>query len=291
MPDPDSILPFDRLPPGFADTIENPPDTPVTARPAATIVLMREGTGGLETLLLRRVRTSGFVPGAYVFPGGRVDADDAGPRLLDRTRGLTAESAAGRLGLPLDADPPAAAYAIAAIREAFEETGLLVGRRSDGTPVPPAATDPEVARQRARLLVDEDLFADVLDSLGARLEGSAVEYVAHWITPEVEPRRYDTRFFAAAVEGETPVSVHAAEMTDFVWIRPAAALDASRAGKMPMVFPTLKTLEGLADFETPESALAAYREFTIPTILPRLVKTPTGVGLEIPEDDSPHGPR
>lgn len=291
MPDPDSVLPFDRLPPGFAETLENPPDVPVKARPAATIVLMREGEEGLETLLLRRVRTSGFVPGAYVFPGGRVDADDAGPELLERTRGLTTESAARRLGLPLDADPPAAAYVIAAIREAFEETGLLVGRRSDGAPVAPAAHDAEVARQRDRILVDEDLFADVLDTLDAHLDGSAVEYVAHWITPEVEPRRYDTRFFAASVEGEAPVSVHAAEMTDFVWIRPAAALDASRAGTMPMVFPTLKTLEGLASFDRPESALAAYRERTIPTILPRLVKTPTGVGLEIPEDESPPGSR
>jgi 8-oxo-dGTP pyrophosphatase MutT (NUDIX family) len=281
--DPRSVLPYERLPPGFAETLDDPPDHPVAARPAATIVLMRAGRAGLEVLLLRRVRNAGFVPGAYVFPGGRVDADDAAPALVARLAGLDAEVARRRLGLGREDVPTAQAYVIAALREAFEETGLLVGRRSDGSPVPPAAGDAAVDRARARLLADEDAFAGVLDELGARLDGASVQYIAHWITPIVEPRRYDTRFFAAAIEGEAPVAIHAAEMTDGFWISPAAALERSRAGTLPMVFPTLRTLEALADFDSPDAALRSFAERDIPAILPRLVRTPTGVGLAVEE--------
>jgi 8-oxo-dGTP pyrophosphatase MutT (NUDIX family) len=281
--DPRSVLPYERLPPGFAETLDDPPDQPVAARPAATIVLMRAGRVGLEVLLLRRVRSAGFVPGAYVFPGGRVDADDAAPALVARLAGLGAEVARRRLGLGREDVPTAQAYVIAALREAFEETGLLVGRRSDGSPVPPAAGDAAVDRARARLLADEDAFAGVLDELGARLDGAAVEYIAHWITPIVEPRRYDTRFFAAALEGEPPVAIHAAEMADALWISPTAALERSRAGTLPMVFPTLRTLEALADFDSPDAVLRSFAERAIPAILPRLVRTPTGVGLAVEE--------
>jgi 8-oxo-dGTP pyrophosphatase MutT (NUDIX family) len=172
---------------------------------------------------------------------------------------------------------------IAALREAFEETGLLVARRADGSQVPPAAADPAVSAQRARLLADDGVFPDVLDALGARLDGGAVEYIAHWVTPLVEPRRYDTRFFAAAVEGEGPVAFNPGEMTDAVWLPPARALERSRAGGLPMVFPTLKTLETLRDFDHPRAALAAFAAREIPTVLPRLVRTPTGVGLELDE--------
>jgi 8-oxo-dGTP pyrophosphatase MutT (NUDIX family) len=281
MPDPDSILPFDRLPPGFAESLDGPVGQPAPPRPAATVVLLREGVGGLEVLLLKRVRSAGFVPGAYVFPGGRVDPDDADPALVERLDGLDPPAIAARLGLAREAVPAAEAYLIAALREAFEETGLLVGRRGDGSPVPPAAVDPDVATQRDRLLADEGVFPDVLDALGARLDGAAVEYVAHWVTPLVEPRRYDTRFFAAAVEGEGPVAFHPGEMTDALWLPPADALERSRAGRLPMVFPTLKTLEALRDFGHPRAALAAFAAREIPTVLPRLVRTPTGVGLEL----------
>jgi 8-oxo-dGTP pyrophosphatase MutT (NUDIX family) len=280
-PDPRSVLPFAHLPPGFADTLDAPPAEPVPARPAATIVLMREGRGGLEVLLLRRVRSAGFVPGAYVFPGGRVDADDATPALLERLHGVSAEQARERLGLAPDAVPAAEAYLIAALREAFEETGLLVGNRDGHACVLSAAEDDTFARARARLLADEDIFADLLDELDVRLDGAAVEYIAHWITPLVEPRRYDTCFFAAAVAGEGRVALHAAEMTDALWITPGAALDRFHAGTLPMIFPTLKTLESLTDFDAPEAALGAFAGREIPTILPRLVSTPTGVGLEI----------
>lgn len=284
MSEPGSTIPFDRLPPGFAESLDDPPADPVPARPAATIVLLRDGEAGLEVLLLRRVRSAGFVPGAWVFPGGRVDADDEAGDLVARLDGLDAEEAARRLELEGDTAPGALAYVIAALREAFEETGLLVARHADGSPAPSAAEDERVARARDRVLADEDAFATVLGELDLRLDGSAVAYIAHWITPVVEPRRYDTRFFAAAVAGSGAVALHEAELSEAVWLAPNEALRRNREGTLPMVFPTLKTIETLAEFSDTDGALATLEARPVPTILPRLVRTPTGVGLEIDDD-------
>lgn len=281
MPDPESVIPFDRLPPGFAETLDRPPTDPAVPRPAATVVLLRDAAAGPEVLLLRRVRSSGFVPGAYVFPGGRVDADDASPELEARLAGLDGPTAAARMALDVDAVPPALAYVLASLREAFEETGLLLARRRDGTPPPSAARDTRMAAARDRLLADEDAFASILAELDLHLDGAAVAYIAHWITPVVEPRRYDTRFFAAAVEGDSEVAANAAEMSDAVWLTPGAALARHREGGLPMVFPTVHTLEALSGFTSARAILGHARSRPVPPILPRLVKTDRGVGLEI----------
>lgn len=276
-----SVIPFDRLPAGFAESIDNPPADPVHPRPAATVVLLRDGDDGPEVLLLRRVRSSGFVPGAYVFPGGRVDADDSSAALLARWHGPDPATVAERMGLDADASPPAMAYVLASLREAFEETGLLLARDADGVSVASAANDEAMAAAQGRLLTDDDLFAPVLEQLDATLRGDAVAYIAHWITPVVEPRRYDTRFFAAAVEGDSEVAINPAEMTDAVWLTPERALERHREGTLPMVFPTVHTIEGLAGFESAAAIIAEYRRREVPPILPRLVRTELGVGLEI----------
>lgn len=281
MPDPDSVIPFDRLPPGFADTLDHPPPEPATPRPAATVVLLRDAVDGPEVLLLRRVRSSGFVPGAYVFPGGRVDADDASPELEARLRGLDGSTAAARMGLDPRAVPPALAYVLASIREAFEETGLLLARHGSGDPVASAARDARMAAARDRLLADESAFASILGELDVHLDGAALAYIAHWITPVVEPRRYDTRFFAAAVEGDSEVAANAAEMSDAVWLTPREALARHREGVLPMVFPTVHTLQALSGFTSARAVLTDARSRPVPPILPRLVKTDRGVGLEI----------
>lgn len=280
---PDHEIPAELLPEGFAEQLDRPPTEPAVPRPAATVVLLRRGPGGLEVLLVRRSRRSGFVPGAWVFPGGRVDRADGDPELLGRVDGLDPDAAEARLGAGVG-DTPALAYYVAALREAFEETGLLVGRTEDGKDPPPPGSDPEVEALRGELLDDATPFGRVLDRMACRLDGSAVEYVAHWITPEAEPRRYDTRFFAARVPEDREASLDPREMTDAVWIAPAEALARNRAGELPMVFPTLRTLEALADFGSPDEALAHFKGRDIPTVLPRLVRTPTGVGLELPEE-------
>ena len=235
------------------------------ALPAATVVLMRDGAGGLEVLLLRRNQRAGFVPGAYVFPGGRVDAADAAPDALARLEGLTAGRAAERLDLP-DGDPPAIAYYVAALREAFEETGILVGRVPGDGGVRGDAR--EVALVREELLEDRISFAEALVRLDWRASAGALEYLAHWITPEREPRRYDTRFFAARVqEGAEPV-VDAREMTHALWVTPGAGVRGSREGELPMILPTVRTLEQLAAFHDTAAVLRALPRLAVPTILP-----------------------
>ena len=274
-------IPFDRLPPGFAETVEHIPDEPVATRPAATILLLRDGDDGVETLMLRRTRSSGFVPGAWVFAGGRVDAADGDADAAARMEGLRPQDAAARLQLPDDATPPAIAYYVAALREAFEETGILVGFREDGSPVPSAGVDPVVELVRDLLLDDVIDFGQALDRLDARIDASAIEYVAHWITPVQEPRRYDTRFFAAVVEPDTDFALHESEMSEGRWLTPEAALRLHADGAFPMVFPTIRTLEDIQGFESADDLLGSFGALRIPAILPRLVVTPTGVGLEV----------
>lgn len=283
MREPDSVIPFDKLPPGFADTLQKPPSEPAVPRPAATIVLMRDGDAGSEVLLLRRNRESGFVPGAYVFPGGRVDGADAHPDLLHRVDGLTSDEAAERLE-HTDGEPPAMAFYLAALREAFEETGILVGHHADGHHPPTAAESEEVDAIRDDLMEDRITFAEALARMDCRIEGSAVEYLAHWITPAVEPRRYDTRFFAARVPRGSDAIIDPREMTDAVWITPEGALARNEAGRLPMVFPTIKTLQRLARYGDVASTLDALSRRRVPSILPRLVTTPTGVGMELDEE-------
>jgi 8-oxo-dGTP pyrophosphatase MutT (NUDIX family) len=244
------------------------------------VVLARDTERGLEILLLRRTRTSGFVPGAYVFPGGRVDAEDAHPDLLARLDGLTPDDAERRLAVTGD---HAIGFYLAAIREAFEETGFLIGRSSQGGPPTPASRSATVESLRRNLLEDELSFAAVLDAMGCRIAGDRIEYIAHWITPVQEPRRYDTRFFLAEVPNAVEPVVDEREMIDAKWITPGDALVLHGRGELPMVFPTIRTLQALAPFSMAAEAAAAFRDREIPSILPRLVRTPTGVGIEIPE--------
>ncbi|MEM7417247.1 MAG: NUDIX hydrolase [Gemmatimonadota bacterium] len=278
-----SIIPFDRIPDGFAERIDDPPMAPVEPRPAATIVLLRDGADGLELLLMKRNRSAGFVPGAFVFPGGRVDSADASEDMLALIDGLDPDEAARRLEIE-DGDTPAIAYYLAALREAFEETGILVGLRSDGTPPPAAADSSDVDRIRDELMTDAISFAEAVGRLECRIAADDIEYIAHWITPRPEPRRYDTRFFAAHVPSDATPIVDPREMSDALWIRPTDALRRCDEGSLPMVFPTIKTIEQLTAFESADEALAAYGRAPVRTILPTLVITPTGIGLEIDED-------
>jgi 8-oxo-dGTP pyrophosphatase MutT (NUDIX family) len=281
MSGPEYIIPFDELPERFARAIRHPPSKPATPRPAATVVLMRDGQDGPEILLLRRSSRSRFVPGAYVFPGGRVDASDATPDIMDHLDGLDEAQASRRLDLT-DGDPPALAYYLAAMREAFEETGILLGKRaSDGGPAPTAAEVEDFDVLRNDLMEERRGFAAVLEEMDVRLDGGAMEYLAHWITPEPEPRRYDTRFFAARVPRQSEAIIDRREMTDALWITPSAALRQHSQGDLPMIFPTMKTLEQLTRYSSVEGALKEIGSMEVPTILPRLVITPEGVAMDL----------
>jgi 8-oxo-dGTP pyrophosphatase MutT (NUDIX family) len=266
--DPDFVIPEERLPSGFAQAVDQPTSPPAEAKPAATIVLMRDGAADLEVLLLKRHRASGFVPGAYVFPGGRADAADAAPELLAHAENLhTAE-------VPLP-------YWFAAVREVFEETGVLLARNADGAWISDTSHDDELEQLRLTLMDDDATLLDVVRAQDCRIDFADIVYFAHWITPEPEPRRYDTRFFAAALPAARNVRPDPREMTDALWLTPKAALARFAAGTLPMVFPTVKTLEQLQEFTKVAQALQTLRTRDVEPVMPRLVRTRGGVGIVI----------
>lgn len=262
-------IPADRLPPGFVDTVDQPPAHPATPRPAATIVLLRDESDGPEALLMRRHRSSGFVPGAWVFPGGRVDSADSGPALYERIRGLS-----GR-------EQPDGAFWTAALRELFEETGVLLAQDGQGAWAADAHSDRRLARLRRGLMDETASLLDLLEELDLTLVADDVVHIAHWITPVVEARRYDTHFFAAALPEGRTVEEDAREMTEAAWLTPAAALARFEQGELPMVFPTVKTLEALRGYGSVEHALTSLRHREVQSILPRLVRTETGVAIVV----------
>lgn len=260
------FIPEERLPPGFMETIGRG-GAGAVPRPAATVAIMRDAVAGPEVLLLRRNRSSGFVPGAYVFAGGRVDTADAAPLPWS--------------GAAMPVEPPAEYWA-AAVRELFEETGVLLARDAGGS-FAADASDPGLAVWRNTLLEDGATLADMLDTLGLTLAGDRVVHFAHWITPVAEPRRYDTQFFLAGMPESRTATADAREMSDAVWLTPAAALDRFADGTLPMVFPTVRSLEALAAFDTVQAALDHWRDRQVAPVLPRLVRTDRGVSLVVDE--------
>ena len=285
MTDSSFLIPFEDLPDRFIKSLEHPSHPSVPAKPAATIALLRDSPSRMEILLLRRDRSASFVPGAYVFPGGRVDRADWMKKTLARVDGLTPETAADRLGLA-DTNPPAIAYYVAALREAFEETGILIGVGPNSEAPPTAAEDADIEVLRNGLMEGHVSFTEALEQLSCRIDGSSIEYLAHWITPEREPRRFDTRFFAARVQADAEPMFDTREMTDAVWVTPQDALSRNQAGTLPMIFPTISTLQQLADYATAEDALREIGNASIPTVLPRLIITEKGVSLNIDEEES-----
>ena len=226
-------------------------------RPAATVVLARPAPGGAEVFLLRRSRAVGFMPNAWVFPGGRVDAADAD----FATAG--GEAVASRLGVPPEM---ARAWLVAAVREVFEESGLWLG---SGRPT---------AGDRARVLGGAPL-AEVARDAGLVADLDRLAPWSWWITPAVEPRRYDTRFFLArAPEGEA--SPDEGETVEARWVRPADAVIAAEAGDLPMAPPTWWTLRELADAGDLEDWFVAER--AILPIEPIGHVTETGFELWLP---------
>ena len=268
MTDPLFTIPSERLPPGFAETLDKPVAKPVEPKPASTVVLAREGDGAMEVLLLKRHRSAGFVPGAYVFPGGRTDAADADARL------------AANATVP-ERGNVTAEYWFGAIREVFEETGVLLAQDKNGEWAPDAASDEEMESWRLKLMADQAHLLDVLSAKGLRVVFDDVVYFAQWITPVPEPRRYDTRFFIAAMPPNRSIRFDEREMVDAVWLTPDAALDRFQRGKLPMVFPTVKTLQDLSSFSSVQEALRSLRARDIQPVMPRLVRTAEGVGIVI----------
>ena len=208
---------------------------PVVPHPAATVVLLRPGPAGLEALLTHRPATMAFAPDVHVFPGGRVDAGDADPALAARSVRSAAE-AADALGGDLEPGPALAAH-MAAIRELFEEAGVLLADIY--------ARPDRVAAARTALLAGTTTFATIAAELDLRLRTDRLVALSRWVTPPTLPRRFDARFFAAALpDGSTP-SFEGGEVVAHDWQRPADALAAMAEGRLAMWLPTSGTLQQL----------------------------------------------
>jgi 8-oxo-dGTP pyrophosphatase MutT (NUDIX family) len=271
-----------QLPEGFARNLTNPPIPAAIPAPAATLALLRAASGGLEALLLRRSEETRFIPGAWVFPGGRLDAADADPDLTGRLKGFEnlrhgAHTQGGPETPALDDAFPGAAFWSAAFRETFEETGLLL----HATPRTPGPGRLAASRARfdSRYQIQEGelTFGRLLESLDVDLDAEAVAYIGHWVTPTTEPIRFDTRFFATEVPPDCPVYPDGTELVDALWLTPEEALFRNREGDLPMAFPTLVTLRELGAFPDPATAMRALANRPIPRLVPRLAPVPGGV--------------
>lgn len=244
---------------------------PAPARDAATVVIVREPA---EILMLKRPGTMNFAAGAYVFPGGRVDAADADPRV--GWHGPSPAEFGARLGAPAD---EARALVVAAVRETYEESGVLLAGTPDGQTVIPSGAEWET--DRAALNAGDLSFPDFLLERGLVVLADRIVPWARWITPAAEPRRYDTRFFAALMpEGQT-VDGHAAEADTIAWVNPAGALGAARAGEIMLLPPTATTLGEFAAAGDIAGFLHQPREIT--PIQPVILAEDGDAWLEVPD--------
>ena len=252
------------------------PDLEKPPRSAATLVVLRDGRDGLETLLSRRADGTDHTSGAWVFPGGIVDPGDrrahavcAGPDDADASR---------RLGIAeggLD-------YWIAAIRECFEESGLLFAVDGSGAPLDKDAAARLADWRNALHDGDRDIAA-LCTTQGIRLDVGRLLYLSHWLTPRGLAKRYDTRFFIAAAPPGQTAMFDGTEMVEQLWIAPADAL--ARRATLKLLTPTQKTLEWLGRFADTASALAwAAAPRDVPLTMPRVAGGGDGPRPVLPEE-------
>jgi 8-oxo-dGTP pyrophosphatase MutT (NUDIX family) len=242
---------------------------PAVPSPAATLVLLRDRPGGgVECLLMRRHLKSKFAAGDFVFPGGKIEPDDNPDDALAWCRGLDVSGAARRLALS-DAPRTALGFWIGAIRETFEEAGLLLATDAAGAAI--AADAPRFAEYRRACQADNRAFWTMVRAEGLRLATDRLVYFAHWITPEEQPLRFDTRFFAAVTPAGQEASGDDHEMTDLKWLTPAEAVEAQRRGEITLRNPTVKNLLLFDGARTTAEALERVRHREVRTIRPRIV--------------------
>ncbi|MFT5584850.1 MAG: 8-oxo-dGTP pyrophosphatase MutT (NUDIX family) [Cognaticolwellia sp.] len=233
-------------------------------RPAATVALLRDRDGALQVFLVKRSSRSPFMPSAYVFPGGRVDAADGACPVegggLDRVR----------MGETFGA--PALAYQVAAVRETYEECGVLL------------AEGPPQDLLRTQLQGGEISFAAAARQAGWVVDAERLIYFAWWITPEGESRRYDTRFFAAWVEEGDEAGHDDFETVDSGWETPQIWLERFDAGQVILAPPTWRSLFELSAFGNAKQAIRALSSKTVVPIEPRSVQSEDGFTVLLPGD-------
>jgi len=221
-------------------------------RLAATVMLVRDTPGGMEVYMVQRPGRGDF-PDLHVFPGGKVDEEDWAPHLCE---GLDDDAASARLGLQRGG----LRYWMAVARECFEECGVLLVNQG-GVPLNFAheAVDHKYTRYREQLLAGDINFAEMCRREELRIACDLLAYFSHWLTPETAPRRFDTRFFLAAMPPHQTTLAHTDETADDQWEKPLEALARHHAEEWQMIDPTLRSLETLSQFDSVADALAGVR--------------------------------
>jgi 8-oxo-dGTP pyrophosphatase MutT (NUDIX family) len=243
----------------------------VEPRPAATLLLARDGGAGIEVLMIRRHDASSFAAGALVFPGGAVQPEDAAEALRARCRGLDALA------------PGLAAAAVAAIRETFEECGILLARRArTGAPIGGADHRALVERYQAAVAHDEAAWLAMIEAEDLELACDQLVRYAHWITPASRPKRFDTQFFLAPAPDDQGAAHDRREAVDAVWLRPADIVAGADDGRYRLVFATRMNVIRLGASATVADALAAARAARVVAVTPRMEQRDGGAFLCIP---------
>ncbi len=275
--------PEQRLPPHLLEAARAYADgsrTPAEPKDASTVVLLRDGDGdpgGLEVYLLRRHTAMAFAGGFCVFPGGGVD-----PRDFDHEIGWVGPRATDWARLLETPEEHARALVCAAVRETFEESGVLLAGMSPDTVVADT-TGADWEADRERLEARDLSFTEFLDRRELSLRTDLLQWWGSWITPVFEPRRYDTRFFVAALPSGQVTRDVSTESDHVLWMPVREALDAVDAGRLAMLPPTYATCLELFEFGSADAALAAAPARDRTPILPEMQVGDDGGYLDLPE--------
>ena len=245
---------------------EEKPAVPIL--PAATILMLRDEPA-FEVLMVKRHHQIDFAAGALVFPGGKTHAGDADPAWEQRTLGWG------------DALPETVPLRIAAIREAYEEAGILLARSLDGTPF---RGDERASAARDDIGRDRRPFLDLINELDLYLDLGALTVFAHWITPAMSPRRFDTWFYVAVAPEEQLAICDGSETVDAEWISPHEALRLGEAGERTVIFPTRMNLQMLGEATSAEDAVRRSKARKIVTVEPEMTVRDGERVLVLPPD-------
>jgi 8-oxo-dGTP pyrophosphatase MutT (NUDIX family) len=258
----------------MSDTAENVPKGDIVL-PASTVLMLRDGANGLEVFMVVRHHAVDFASGALVFPGGKLDPADTDPAIRSRITGAEGakELSDEELG-----------FRVSAIREAFEESGVLLCRpRGSDDFVDQTHLDALSATYRKALEQHEVTMAEMLEREDLILAEDALIHFAHWITPKkIFPKRFDTHFFIVAAPAGHLALHDGREAVDSLWTTPGGAIAEYKAGQKNVVFATRLNLSKLGRSDTVAGALAAAAADTIVTVLPELGETDDGPVLRIP---------
>lgn len=237
-------------------------------KPAATILILRDDPS-FEVLMVKRHHQIDFASGALVFPGGKSHQGDHDGAWADHVQGFG------------DFDEVQRPLRIAAIREVFEEAGILLARHTDGS-----AMGDDVAPMDVRKAVDagEMAFLDVVRDLNATLDLHALTVFARWITPPLTPKRFDTWFYAAHAPADQLAACDGRETVDAEWIAPKEVLRLADAGERKVIFPTRMNVQLLAEASSAADCIARAQARTLVTVLPEIRDTPNGKVLALPID-------